>query len=385
MLHNRQLRAGPRIETPAARRSQLHSRTAPAPRRKASEMKILMVCSLFALPYRVMQCIAATGAIVHVLGENRSRGLKYSRYCRRFVPNERCITGERSELLAERINGCVRKLGIDMVVPAGPLPTRAVIASRDLIDAPCFPMPSLEQFDFLNNKWEFTNWCIAHGINCPPSQLFANRDQLMESFKRSALRFPAIAKPLSEDGGHGVMRLDAANAGEKIDQIHYGPIIVQDFIEGEDIGASVFCERGKIKAFIANSFQRGVYRTLAAPIVFDAFSRILEPMKADGVYHFDMRLTSDHRIYFLECNPRFYFKIGLSMMAGINFVLCGLDKDADVPPAVRPGTEVKRPWATAASVIRPWTIGRRDLALLRSLLSDPIPFVRETLRIDWDN
>lgn len=344
-----------------------------------------MVCSLVALPYRVMRCIAATGAIVHVLGGNRSRGLRYSRYCRSFLPYEGSITGERSELLAERINGCVRDLGIDMVVPAGPLPTRAVIASRDLVDAPCFPMPSLEQFDFLNNKWEFTNSCVSHGINCPRSQLFANREQLMESFKRGSLRFPSIAKPLSEDGGHGVVRLDAANAAVKIDQIDYGPIILQEFIEGEDIGASVFCERGQIKAFIANSFKRGVYRTLAAPIVLDAFSRILAPMGVDGVYHVDMRLTSDHRIYFLECNPRFYFKIALSMMAGINFVLCGLDKDAEILPAVRPGTEVKRPWATTAHLLRPWTIGRRDIALLWSLLSDPIPLIRETLRIDWDD
>jgi len=206
-----------------------------------------------------------------------------------------------------------------------------------------------------------------------------------ESFKRGLLTLPAIAKPLSEDGGHGVLRLDTTNAASQIERINYGPIIVQNFIEGEDIGASVFCERGEIKTFIANRFSKGIYTTFHDPTVFAAFSRILGPMEVDGVYHFDMRLTPDKKIYFLECNPRFYFKISLSMIAGINFIHAGLEKGADVPSSVEPGTQVKRPWALAASLGLPWAITRRDVALLWSLLSDPIPFMRETLRIDWDS
>jgi predicted ATP-grasp superfamily ATP-dependent carboligase len=357
----------------------------PTPYRKASDMNVLMVCSLFSLPYRVMQCIAATGAVVHVLGSIGSRGLRYSRYCRRFLRYEGRIAGDRDPAFAGEINRCVRDFGIDMVVPAGPAPTRALIASRDMIDAPCFPLPSLKQFDFLNDKWQFTNSCIAHGIACPPSMLFADRAQVAENFKRGLLTLPAIVKPLSENGGHGVLRLDASNAASQIERINYGPIIVQNFIEGEDIGASVFCERGEIKSFIANRFSKGIYTTFQDPVVFAAFSRILGPMEVDGVYHFDMRLTPDKKIYFLECNPRFYFKISLSMIAGINFIHAGLEKGADLPSSVEAGTQVKRPWALAASLGQPWTITRRDIALLWSLLSDPIPFIRETLRIDWDS
>src|SRR5262249_13693370 len=159
----------------------------------------------------------------------------------------------------------------------------------------------------------------------------------------------------------------------------------QDYIEGDDIGASVYCERGEIRCFIANSFSRGVYTTFEDPTILHAFSRILGPMGADGVYHFDMRLTPDKRTFYLECNPRFYFKIGLSMMAGVNFVHRGLDREAALPFSVRRGTQVRRPWALAASLGRPWAITQRDIALLWSLLSDPIPFVRESLRIDWDS
>jgi hypothetical protein len=354
-----------------AKRARWRVPGAPTPNCKASDMNVLMVCSLFSLPYRVMQCIAATGAVVQVLGSIGSRGLRYSRYCRSFLGYEGLITGERDPAFANQINRCVRDFGVDMVVPAGPAPTRALIASRDMIDAPCFPLPSLKQFDFLNDKWQFTNSCIAHGIACPPSTLFEDRAQVAEGFKRGLLTLPAIVKPLSEDGGRGVLRLDTSNAASQI--------------ERKDIGASVFCERGEIKSFIANRFSKGIYTTFHDPKVFAAFSRILGPMEVDGVYHFDMRLTPDKKIYFLECNPRFYFKISLSMIAGINFIHAGLQKGADVPYSVEPGTQVKRPWALAASLGQPWAITRRDVALLWSLLSDPIPFMRETLRIDWDS
>jgi predicted ATP-grasp superfamily ATP-dependent carboligase len=348
-------------------------------------MNVLLVCSLFSLPYRVLQCIAATGATVHILGGIGARGLRYSRYCRSFVLYEGSITGERDRALADEINNCTRKFRIDMVVPAGPSPTRAIVANRDMVDVPCFPLPSLKKFDTLNNKWHFTKLCMEHGIACPPSVLFADRAQVLESLQKGSLALPAIAKPLSEDGGHGVLRLDDSNALSQIEQINYRPIIVQDFIEGDDIGASVYCERGEIRSFIANSFSKGIYTTFHDSTIFDAFSRIIGPLEVDGVYHFDMRLTPDKRIFYLECNPRFYFKIGLSMMAGINFVHCGLDKEAAVPFSIEPGTQVKRPWAVAASLGRPWAITKRDMAQLWSPLSDPIPFMRESLRIDWDS
>jgi hypothetical protein len=69
-------------------------------------------------------------------------------------------------------------------------------------------------------------------------------------------------------------------------------------------------------------------------------------------------------------------------MAGINFVHCGLEKGANVPFSAQPGTGLKRPWATATCLTRPRMIGRRDIELLLSLLSDPTPFVTESLRID---
>ena len=351
---------------------------------RRAKRHILMVCSLYAMPYRVMRCIAASDANVYVLGGPGSTGLRHSRYCKAFVSSTRPGMGERDQAYASEINRCVRDFGIDMVVPAGAAATRALIANRDIIEAPCFPLPTLEQFDFLNDKWKFTQLCISLDIACPKSTRFAGRAELMQSLEDGTLRFPSIAKPLGQDGGHGVLKLQPDDARSQIEKIDYHPIILQEFIEGEDIGASVYCERGEIRSFIAHSLKDGIYRTFLDHRIVDAISRIVGPLRADGVYNFDMRLTPSNEIYYLECNPRLYFKIALSMAAGINFVHLGVDPSAGIPASLPHGTQVRRPWALALSLCKPWTITWLDIALFLSLLKDPVSYLRESLRIDWD-
>jgi hypothetical protein len=87
--------------------------------------------------------------------------LRFSRYCRRFFLSDCIIHGDRDESLALEINHLVRELGITMVLPGDAPSTRALIASRDLIDVPCLPLPTLDQFDALNDKWEFAQLCAA--------------------------------------------------------------------------------------------------------------------------------------------------------------------------------------------------------------------------------
>jgi predicted ATP-grasp superfamily ATP-dependent carboligase len=361
------------------------ARSSPARRRQTSKMNVLMVSSRFNLPYRVMRCAEASGANVYVLGNLGSHALRHSRYCKKFILRERAILGDHDKTLAEQINVCAGKYHIDMVLPAGPLPTRTLISIRHLLDVPCFPLPDLPQFDLLNNKWRFAKLCAELAVLCPRSLYFPDRNGLLNVLNRGLLLLPAIAKPLSEDGGHGVVKLELLNARTQIETIHYKPIIVQELIEGEDIGASAFCEHGEIKSFVAHSYGKGTYQTFHDPSIRSAVSRILSRVKADGVYNFDMMRATDGQIYYLECNPRFFYKINLSMAAGLNFVHCGLDPLADMPASVAHGTCVRKPWALALRLHKPWTITSQDLGLLAHLLSDPVPYLRESLRIDWDD
>jgi biotin carboxylase len=344
---------------------------------------VLLVASLISLPYRVMRTVEATGADIVVLGGAASRGLRYSRYCRKFIPLEREVTGERDPDLARDINRAVGAHGIDMVLPADATATRALLAVKDLIDAPCFPSPSLRQFDYLNDKWHFYNLCLALGIPVPPSQLVADAAQLRAKLEAGAIALPAIAKPVNHDGGLGVLKLESDTALSQVARIDYGPVVVQNYIEGEDLSASVYCRDGRITHFIAHQLKRSTYRTVEDPRIRPALARIMAHMGTSGVYNFDMRLTPDGKLFFLECNPRFFFSMNLALAAGVNFVRQGLTGVAG-PREPSPGTAVRKPKALALALLRPWTVRRRDLGMLWHLWSDPISQLRELFGIDWE-
>jgi hypothetical protein len=345
--------------------------------------RVLLVSSLISLPYRVMRVARAAGTEVHVLGTERSRCLAHSRDCHGFTLIGVPITGEYDPGLAEEINRAIHGLGIDMVLPGDAEATRSLIAIRQALDAPCFPMPSLAQFDLLNNKWKFTGLARELGLLCPQSWLARDATELRELVEAGKIRLPAIAKPVNHDGSLGVLKLDPSGALAQIEKIDYAPIIVQEFIPGRDIGASIFCAHGEIKAFIAHELRHATYHTLDEPAIEIALARVAARLGLDGVFNFDMRLTSSGRIYYLECNPRFFFKMFQSMIAGVNFVAFGFGGDGPTTPPT--GAAVRMPKALAAAALTtPWRITRRDIAMLRYFGSDPVSTLRAALGKDWE-
>ena len=347
--------------------------------------RVLMVCNLFTMPYRVMRCAHAAGSRVWALGNSGAQGLKYSRYCQQFFLAETEFDGQLRDEAAEEINHHIRRLHIDLVLAGDAPSTRTLIGLRDAVSARCFPMPDLSCFDTLNNKWEFTGICQRLGVRCPPTRLLPDRDAVLAEIQANRQRLPAMAKPLSLEGGHGVIKLTDGDVARQIRAIDYAPVLLQDFIPGEDIGASVYCERGEILSFIAHKLARKIYSTFHSDEIQDAVRRIMAYARSDGVYNFDMRRTTGGDIYFLECNPRFFYKINLSMVAGINFTQRGIRRGADMPPDVPDGRRVRMPLAVAADLHKPWTLSFHDIAMMTYLYADPIPMIREWLRIDWED
>lgn len=354
--------------------------------KRIDKPNILLVSTMFRTPYRVLRCAHAAGGTLFVLGTQGAKGLKSSRYCKAFMSTDRPINGEFDMQLAEQINRHIETLGIDIVLGGDTPSTRSLIAIRELLKAPCFPMPSLDQFDLLNNKWEFYHLCKSLGIQTPQSRLFQNVEDLIKEIDLKSLTFPQVAKPLTMEAGIGVFRLDFENVRSQLEKISYHPILVQDFIEGEDIGASVFCLHGKILAFIAHKFHRAAYLSFFDQTIYNDLNKIVQNLKLDGIYNFDMRRTSDGRIFYLECNPRVFWKISMSMLSGMNFISFGLSKsnnDTLIRPLVP--SEVKFPKAIMLqALLAPWSLGRSSFDTLKFQYSDPIPYLRETFGLEND-
>jgi carbamoylphosphate synthase large subunit len=268
------------------------------------------------------------------------------------------------------------------VMPADAPSTRSLIACRDLIEARCFPLPGLAAFDLLNNKWDFTQLALSLGIRCPASRRFADAAAFGDEIARGKIAFPVVVKPLDMSGNQGCLVMDGAATQDRLREINYQPLIVQEFINGEDIGASVFARSGDIAAFIAHRFAGNVYSTFRDDGIEADLARLARHLDLDGVYNFDMRLTPDQEVFYLECNPRFFYKIALSMVAGINFVGLGLAGIAagigtGIPSAIPDGTRVQLPKALARSPRRLLRGTRRDLLMAAHLYADPLPHLLE--------
>jgi predicted ATP-grasp superfamily ATP-dependent carboligase len=348
----------------------------------ARRPRLLLVSSLISLPYRVLRVAAAAGADVYVLGTPASRSLRYSRDCKRFILTRYPIVGERDVSLADEINRAAREHAIDMVLPGDAQATRSLIAVKELIDAPVFPTPSLRKFDYLNDKWRFTELCESLGMAVPRSVLAADAATLRAQVESGVVALPAIVKPVNRDGGLGVLKLEPSNWREQIARVDYAPIIAQEFIPGRDIGASLYAERGEIRAFIAHELKRATYRALDDERIVTALSRIATHLELDGVYNFDMRLAPDGTIHYLECNPRFFYKMDLSMVAGVNFIRPGLPGRAYRAP--KRGATVRLPKALALAMLTPWTATGRDFRMLAHLWSDPLAQLRQMLGFDFE-
>jgi predicted ATP-grasp superfamily ATP-dependent carboligase len=349
---------------------------------------VLLLATDFITPYRVLRCAHAGGAEVYVLGNAGAWPLRWSRHCRRLFISDRIIHGERDVALALEINSLVHELGIDMVIPADAPSVRSLIACHEGIEAPCFPLPTLQQFDLLNDKWAFAQLCSSLAIRHPKTRLFADASAARHAIAGASASassegsaFPLIVKPLGRCAGSGICVLRGMDDLHRIDTINYRPILLQQFISGEDIGASVFATGGRIEAFVAHWLRDGVYTTFRDAGIYAAIGRIVARLHLNGVYNFDMIRTPDGAVFYLECNPRFFYKIDLSMLAGINFVEWGLPglrpRNVGRPP---PEGTVRSPKALLRTLMS-WRCTRRDWALSRHQLSDPGPWLMEKLQL----
>lgn len=346
---------------------------------------ILLIATMFRTPYRTLRCAQSAGAKVFVLGNDSAKGLQTSRYCQAFMHAARPICGEFDADLAEQINHISQEHGIDLILAGDALSTRSLIAMREHLKSPCFPMPDLKQFDLLNNKWKFYQLCRSLDIKTPQSQLFDNAKDLMNEIHWQG--YPKIVKPIDKESNQGVIKVTQRDIQKNMNLISYSPILLQDFIEGEDVGASVLCKNGQITTFVAHAYHRYVYAAFFHQSIYNDLKKIVEFLKLEGIFNFDMRRTPDGQIYYLECNPRVFWKISMSMLAGINFISAGLsdaNQNNPLPLSTHP-ILVQYPQSTMLyALTAPWKLNESSWNVLKYLFRDPIPYLRELCGMEKD-
>ena len=161
--------------------------------------------------------------------------------------------------MAEEVNELIDREQIELVLPGCPKSARSFCGIQPMLKAKAFPGPTLEMFDLLNNKYEFAKICRYLEIPHPETLVVASKEELLNGGCLDRIGTPVMCKPLSAAGQEGVVKVRRDHLDTDLRKVDYAPILVQKYVEGEEIGTGVYCRNGEIVMFIAHRFAKGTY------------------------------------------------------------------------------------------------------------------------------
>jgi hypothetical protein len=339
--------------------------------------KCLFLANGFSKEYHVLRCAAEACASVYVLGSPRAYRLKYSRFCAHFEEFNFDLDGPLENMI-EQIERIARREEIDFVMASDYTTTLFLAKAAGKLSVSIFPVPDLETLQLLNNKWHFYKLCTSINVSVPETFLYQTADDLKKAIAAGRIKTPITVKPTELYAGSGVYHIMSPDALGLLDLVNYVPIVVQRHIIGSDVGVSMLSSHGKICAWTAQYFRvlegsRDIF--FRSDACFEAIKRIANETKFNGIAQFDARLESaTDRIYFVECNPRFWLSVFMVLNAGLNYVSVGLSGGIASPDhilTIEP-TEMPRLRGLIRKLCVPWQFTRNDFKLFRYLLSDPV-------------
>jgi predicted ATP-grasp superfamily ATP-dependent carboligase len=346
-------------------------------------MNGLMLGFAFMLPYHVMRTASAAGVKVHVLGSGASRGLMTSRYCASY---RHLADADDMDAVAGEIAAVCKRRAIDVVFPSDDVSTRLLAALRERLPVRCAPLPDLATFDLLNDKGNFTRFCLEHGVRVPQGRVFDSAAGVRAALADGSLALPITVKPTNRSGGIGVLHIRDDGELALLDRADYRPVMVQRHIIGETVGISVVASDGRILAHATQRCDKRSFALFRHPDLYVQAARLVAATRYSGPANFDAVIeaaTGDS--YLVECNPRFWFTIYLSLTAGLNFLEFALAAPGAAPEG--PTTMVSDPISLVlgATLKRPWRASPLDRRLLRYHLGDPIPYALNRARMIDDS
>lgn len=330
--------------------------------------RAILLADRFRMEYRILNAISLYFKEIHIIGTDNAEWLKYSRQCFSFFELGKPFVFAGA-VDAARIDSYARDHQISCILPTCGQTTRFLATYRDRFETPCFPVHARDAFDLLNDKLSFHRLCLELGLPVPSTKLFETWSDLRAAAAEGTLDYPFIVKPPNLDGGWGVRRINGP--ADLRAPIEYSPILVQDFIAGRDLCAFYLCRRREIVGQVAYTFAPHGIRFVRRPNV-DAYGRaIAERLALDGVVGFDLRERSDGQVFFIESNPRFWFRMDVVALAGLNFVRAALTEESmgEGPPE---GLEVRNRGRLLGAAALPWRINWLERRVLGNLLRDPL-------------
>lgn len=283
--------------------------------------------------------------------------------------------------IASLMESICRDRHIDIIVPSGFDSILFLSEHKGRIASfvKVMPVPSPETIKLLNDKHNFAMFCLKNKIPHPKTHLLNNIEDLYHG--SLPVRFPLLTKPLSMTAGKGIIRFDEMKSllqymhVTRKDMSNALPILLQEFIPGDDIDFNAFCSNGELNAWTIqrsisiHSDERTQLRWLEFanhPDVFRIGKEILRNICYTGPAHIDMRINSqDGSVSAIEFNPRFWASTLASLADGVNFIKVGIDAAFDSSISITPRS-TNRIWGSFIKTLLA-AFSKRDMRLFRML------------------
>jgi hypothetical protein len=174
------------------------------------------------------------------------------------------------------------------------------------------------------NKWIFAATCKRLGIKIPNTVTYADKARIDFRAIADNFRYPLIVKPVTGTNSRGVVlaRSEAHLKASVVDNAdwNFGPLLVQDFIDGADINIGMFAIDGMIRNQAVQMRGRNGIAFLRNHALLEAARVLMQDCRYTGLAHIDARLDPNGEVHVLECNPRPWGSMTAPTWCGLNFV-----------------------------------------------------------------
>ncbi len=294
------------------------------------------------LALEVCRCLGRAGFEVILVAENPSTLHLGTCHARRVV---RVASGATRGLLRE----LVEAEKIDVLLPASVMGLEWVAEQRDRLptELAVLRMSDWATINRADDKAELVSLAQRHQLPVPRSLVFDPMVHDGDRLDLSNLQYPLLVKPARGTRGEGIQRLENEADWRRFtaETKPGGRWVVQEFLEGLDVGCSVYCRDGDILAWTIQRDLRagpaGAEETIGVEFIADeavleVVTRTMASLSFSGVAHCDLRYDLSGRVHLIEINPRFWGSLAASLAPGVNFaqlaVLDALGEPWSVPP-----------------------------------------------------
>lgn len=282
-------------------------------------MRIILLSGMDqAISFNILKCLHQSGNSAIVIGTHLARGIALSSYCTKFYEIQGDMFNSDNKLLEMIYNINLKDKG-DVLIPVD-LEAMCYIGNNIAQIKKIIPTMLVSPANLiqqLHNKWEF--YLLLSSLDMPTPRTFL-LDCVPLSNDSFPLEFPVLTKPMDGGGGEGIQYFKTKKAfNEDILGLTL-PLIVQEYIPGQDIDLSAFCINGSLMAWTIQEQSLGSLNFVKNEEALKICTNVLNMTNYSGVVHFDLRIDArDNSLKFLECNPRFWGSVYESAKAGVNF------------------------------------------------------------------